>query len=125
VPVDAVQTNTVQADTIQAGTVLADTLRGDDLRTNAELAGNMATGKVPATATIGGGKAPSAIAGVTARSITILLLAGPVVAVAVSVPLLWGRAVNLTDLILFVILYAITGHGLTVGFHRLFTHRSF
>jgi stearoyl-CoA desaturase (Delta-9 desaturase) len=125
VPVEAVQTNTIQADTIQAGTVLADTLRGDDLRANAELAGNMAGGKVPAKATIGGGTTPSAIAAVTARSITILLLAGPVVAVAVSVPLLWGRAVNLTDLILAVVLYAITGHGLTVGFHRLFTHRSF
>ncbi len=85
----------------------------------------MTGGKASAKSTIGGGALPSPIAAVTARSITILLLAGPVVAVAVSVPLLWGRAVNLTDLVLAVVLYAITGHGLTVGFHRLFTHRSF
>jgi stearoyl-CoA desaturase (delta-9 desaturase) len=125
VPANTVQADTIQADTIQPDTALAEALQGDDLRANADLTGNMATGKVPAKARIGGGKAPSAIAGVTARSITILLLAGPVVAVAVSVPLLWGRAVNLTDLILGAVLYAITGHGLTVGFHRLFTHRSF
>ncbi|HEY2304104.1 MAG TPA: acyl-CoA desaturase, partial [Acidimicrobiales bacterium] len=29
------------------------------------------------------------------------------------------------DLILGVVLYAITGHGITIGYHRLFTHRSF
>jgi stearoyl-CoA desaturase (delta-9 desaturase) len=111
----AAQTDTVLTDAAQVGTVQA----------NAELAGAIATGDRSAKTTIGGGTAPSPIAAVTARSITILLLVGPVVAVAVSVPLLWGRAVNLTDIILGVVLYAITGHGLTVGFHRLFTHRSF
>jgi stearoyl-CoA desaturase (delta-9 desaturase) len=69
--------------------------------------------------------APSRISAMTGRSVTILLLAGPVVAVAIAVPLLWGRAVNLTDLVLAFVLYVITGHGLTVGFHRLFTHRAF
>jgi stearoyl-CoA desaturase (delta-9 desaturase) len=29
------------------------------------------------------------------------------------------------DLALAVVLYLVTGHGVTVGFHRLFTHRSF
>jgi len=115
----------VQSNTIQADTVLADTVQGDTLQANAELAGTVADGKGQAEARIGGGKAPSPMTAVTARSITIFLLAGPVVAVAVSVPLLWGRAVNLTDLVLGVVLYAVTGHGLTVGFHRLFTHRSF
>ena len=115
VQVNAVQTETVPIETVQTGAVQA----------NAALAGALATGDGSAQSRIGGGSVPSPIAAVTARSITILLLAGPVVAVAVSVPLLWGRAVNLTDIILAVILYAITGHGLTVGFHRLFTHRSF
>lgn len=59
------------------------------------------------------------------RAITGLLVIGPLVAVVISVPLLWGRAVHPRDLVLAVVLYAVTGHGVTVGFHRLFTHRSF
>jgi stearoyl-CoA desaturase (delta-9 desaturase) len=122
---EAVQINSVRAGTAQAETVLTDTVQAGAVRANADLAGAIAAGDTSAKSTIGGGTLPSPIAAVTARSITILLLLGPVVAVAVSVPLLWGRAVNLTDIILGVVLYAITGHGLTVGFHRLFTHRSF
>ena len=59
------------------------------------------------------------------RVITALLIVSPVAAVAVSVPLLWGHAIGLRDVVLAAILYAVTGHGITVGFHRLFTHRGF
>jgi stearoyl-CoA desaturase (delta-9 desaturase) len=38
---------------------------------------------------------------------------------------LWGRALSLRDVVLAVGFYAVTGHGITVGYHRLFTHRSF
>jgi stearoyl-CoA desaturase (delta-9 desaturase) len=38
---------------------------------------------------------------------------------------LWGNALGVSDLIVFGILYVLTGLGVTVGFHRLFTHRSF
>jgi stearoyl-CoA desaturase (delta-9 desaturase) len=38
---------------------------------------------------------------------------------------LWGRGIGRTDLILFLSFYVATGVGITVGFHRLFTHRSF
>ncbi len=58
-------------------------------------------------------------------SITTLLVAGPVAAVGVAVPLLWGRFVSVTDLALAAFFYAVTGHGITIGFHRMFTHRSF
>jgi stearoyl-CoA desaturase (Delta-9 desaturase) len=125
VQADAVQIKSVQTDTVLADTALAETVQTGTVQANADVSGAVAGGNASAKTRIGGGAAPSPIAAVTARSITILLLAGPVVAVAVSVPLLWGRAVNLTDIILGVVLYAITGHGLTVGFHRLFTHRSF
>jgi len=57
--------------------------------------------------------------------VTALLVVSPVVAIAVSVPLLWGHAIHLRDVVLAAILYAVTGHGVTVGFHRLFTHRGF
>ena len=68
---------------------------------------------------------PHASAAVVGRVITALLIVSPVAAIAVSVPLLWGHAVHLRDLVLAAFLYAVTGHGVTVGFHRLFTHRGF
>ena len=37
---------------------------------------------------------------------------------------LWN-ALHWHDLVVFAIMYALTGLGVTVGFHRLFTHRSF
>jgi stearoyl-CoA desaturase (delta-9 desaturase) len=37
----------------------------------------------------------------------------------------WGGALRWSDLVVLAILYALTGFGVTVGFHRLFTHRSF
>jgi len=38
---------------------------------------------------------------------------------------LWASLLGWSDVIVFVILYVSTGLGITVGFHRLFTHRSF
>jgi stearoyl-CoA desaturase (Delta-9 desaturase) len=37
----------------------------------------------------------------------------------------WARLLHWSDLVVFGILYVVTGLGVTVGFHRLFTHRSF
>jgi len=67
----------------------------------------------------------SALVANVQRIITGLLILGPVVAVAVAIPVLWGRALHPRDIVIAVVLYAITGHGVTVGFHRLFTHRGF
>src|SRR5689334_23311438 len=59
------------------------------------------------------------------RCFTSLLVVGPVVTLAVCVPLMWGRLLSARDVVLAIALYAITGHGIAVGYHRLFTHRSF
>ena len=37
----------------------------------------------------------------------------------------WGAALHWHDLLVLAITYTLTGLGITVGFHRLFTHRSF
>ena len=37
----------------------------------------------------------------------------------------WGGALRWSDLLVLAILYSLAGLGVTVGFHRLFTHRSF
>ncbi len=59
------------------------------------------------------------------QAVTAAMVFGPLLGLGLAVVLLWGRGVNLRDLVLAVVLYAITGHGVTVGFHRLLTHRSF
>jgi stearoyl-CoA desaturase (delta-9 desaturase) len=49
----------------------------------------------------------------------------PLIAVVAAIPLLWGRWISWRDVVLSAVMYAITGHGITVGFHRYFTHGSF
>ncbi len=59
------------------------------------------------------------------RTVTAIFIAAPPLVVVIAIPLLWGRVVHLRDLVIGLVLYAVTGHGITVGFHRLFAHRSF
>jgi stearoyl-CoA desaturase (Delta-9 desaturase) len=49
----------------------------------------------------------------------------PILALAVVAWQLWHKLLGWNDLIVFAIMYVATGLGVTVGFHRLFTHRSF
>jgi stearoyl-CoA desaturase (delta-9 desaturase) len=37
----------------------------------------------------------------------------------------WGHALHWQDLVVFAVMMSLTGFGVTIGFHRLFTHRSF
>lgn len=55
----------------------------------------------------------------------MLLVAGPPVAVALAIAGWWGDQVQPRDIVLLVVLYLVSGYGVTVGYHRLFTHRSF
>src|SRR4051794_35668054 len=49
----------------------------------------------------------------------------PLLAVLAAVVLLWNTLVDWTDLALLAVMYVATGLGITVGFHRMLTHRSF
>lgn len=49
----------------------------------------------------------------------------PFVATLVAVVLLWNRLVSTVDLAIAAVMYLLTAIGITVGFHRLLTHRSF
>jgi stearoyl-CoA desaturase (delta-9 desaturase) len=60
-----------------------------------------------------------------ARVVTALLVAGPLVGLAVFIPLGWGGTTTMWGLGLAVAFYVFTGFGISVGFHRLFAHRSF
>ncbi len=54
-------------------------------------------------------------------SIIVLPLAGVLAAMA----LLWGTSFRPVHLVLLIVGYLLTGFGVTIGYHRLFTHRSF
>jgi stearoyl-CoA desaturase (delta-9 desaturase) len=49
----------------------------------------------------------------------------PIVAFLAAIPVAWGWGLNGTDVALLVIFYCVGTLGITVGFHRLFTHNSF
>jgi stearoyl-CoA desaturase (Delta-9 desaturase) len=49
----------------------------------------------------------------------------PVIAFVASIVLLWHKAVGWLDLGVMAALYVVTGLGITVGYHRLLTHRAF
>ena len=59
------------------------------------------------------------------RIITGTVTAVPVLALGIVCWQAWADFLRWSDVIVFVIMYAATGLGVTVGFHRYFTHRSF
>src|SRR5580765_7619998 len=59
------------------------------------------------------------------RIITGAVTIVPFLALGVVGWQLWASLLHWSDVVVFVILYTLTGLGVTVGFHRHFTHRSF
>jgi stearoyl-CoA desaturase (delta-9 desaturase) len=54
-----------------------------------------------------------------------LFIAIPALAVAAAVPVAWGWGLGWRDIVIAIVMFYFTGHGITVGFHRYFTHGSF
>src|SRR5918994_5079656 len=59
------------------------------------------------------------------RIILAVFIAVPFLAILLAIPFAWGGWLGPVDVAIAVAMYAISGHGVTVGFHRHFTHRSF
>jgi stearoyl-CoA desaturase (delta-9 desaturase) len=59
------------------------------------------------------------------RAITGVITAVPPLLLALAVWQVWNRELHWRDVAIFAIMYVPTGLGVTIGFHRLFTHRSF
>ena len=59
------------------------------------------------------------------RIITAAVTILPVVALAVACWQAWAHLLRWHDVVVFVLMYVLTGLGVTVGFHRHLTHRSF
>jgi stearoyl-CoA desaturase (delta-9 desaturase) len=59
------------------------------------------------------------------RTITGVITAVPPLLLLLAAWQMWNRELRWRDIAIFLIMYVPTGLGVTVGFHRLFTHRSF
>src|SRR5919199_510912 len=59
------------------------------------------------------------------RIITGTVTVVPFLALAIVAWQVWNSLLHWHDLIVFALLYTASGLGVTVGYHRLFTHRSF
>jgi stearoyl-CoA desaturase (Delta-9 desaturase) len=49
----------------------------------------------------------------------------PPIGLIVAIVVLWNRAIGPLELTLMIVLYVITALGITLGYHRMFTHRAF
>ncbi|HZC06185.1 MAG TPA: acyl-CoA desaturase [Ktedonobacterales bacterium] len=59
------------------------------------------------------------------RAAILTVVIAPLVGVILAIRLLWQFAVSWTDITLLLVLYSLVALGVTVGFHRMLTHRSF
>jgi stearoyl-CoA desaturase (delta-9 desaturase) len=59
------------------------------------------------------------------RLVRTAVIGLPLAAIGVAGWLSWGDGLHWYDLVVLGVVYALTGAGITVGYHRLFTHRSF
>jgi stearoyl-CoA desaturase (Delta-9 desaturase) len=54
-----------------------------------------------------------------------LFIVVPLLALLAAIPMVWGWGLSWRDVVIAAVMYAVTGHGITVGFHRHFTHKAF
>jgi stearoyl-CoA desaturase (delta-9 desaturase) len=59
------------------------------------------------------------------RRITVVAVVLPFAGFLAALWLLWGGAVSGRDLAILAVAYVLVGFGVTIGFHRMLTHRSF
>src|SRR5204863_5630243 len=59
------------------------------------------------------------------RIITGLVTVVPIALLGLAAWQAWSKALRWSDLVVLALIYVFTGLGVTVGFHRLLTHRAF
>src|SRR5256886_7591734 len=59
------------------------------------------------------------------RFLVGVFVAVPLLAVLAAIPLAWGWGLGWHDIVIAFVFYVVTGMGITMGFHRHFTHSSF
>jgi len=61
----------------------------------------------------------------TQRILVGIFVAVPTLALIAAIPLAWGWALGWHDVVIALVFYWLSGLGVTVGYHRYFTHLSF
>src|SRR5215203_2978253 len=61
----------------------------------------------------------------TTKFVNLGAMVVPFLATLAAIVLFWNQVVSATDLAILTVMYLITAAGITVGFHRMLTHRSF
>ncbi len=108
------------AGAVYDGTAAGDSTGADPSSSAYDGTAAFTAARQPANAAAGTG------AGGPVQLVVTAAIAGlPLAGLGVALWLLWGHGVGLTDVLMMSALYLITGLGVTVGFHRCFTHRSF
>ena len=59
------------------------------------------------------------------RFLVALFVIVPLLAVAAAIPIAWGWGLGWHDVVIALVFYVISGMGISMGFHRHFTHSSF
>ncbi|MFC6086140.1 acyl-CoA desaturase [Sphaerisporangium aureirubrum] len=59
------------------------------------------------------------------RVLLAVFVAAPFLALIAAVPMAWGSFLGWSDVVIGLVFYVVTGLGITVGYHRYFTHGSF
>jgi stearoyl-CoA desaturase (Delta-9 desaturase) len=73
----------------------------------------------------GSGRPPATAEGRARVAVTAAFVLVPFAGLAAAVWLAWGHGLGLADVLLAAGCYLVTGLGVTIGFHRLLTHRAF
>jgi len=71
------------------------------------------------------GEKPKELATVRDKLVTLVFVVAPFLGLVAAIIMMWGRGFSMMYLILMAAMYVVTALGITVGYHRLFTHRSF
>ena len=59
------------------------------------------------------------------KAVILILVVVPLLATLFAIWLLWAHGVHGSDIVLLVTMYSLTALGVTIGYHRMLTHRSF
>ena len=59
------------------------------------------------------------------QALVIVFMVVPVLGLAAAMALAWGWGMSILDVVIALVAYVVSGMGVTVGFHRHFTHKSF
>lgn len=59
------------------------------------------------------------------KIILCLVVLVPIIATIFAIVLLWNRMVHMTELVVLLVMFLLGGIGVTIGYHRMLTHKSF